>query len=191
MNRVHIPHKTWSLLLLWAVGCVGPEEPDHPLDSPPDITLSSDAAAAFLSCKADHYPLVNPIVIVVEANGYDVPLDKRCAPESQAMLLQFNDAPFLSNPLGTWFFSGENGSLSLNLDDDTPRWMSQFTTYTQTDTSPTPCHLEHTSFAQLQLNVTYWDWQTLESTYDGTLVDGRRVSGQIAGAWLENVADCD
>ena len=177
----------WMIGLIGIVGCTE-EEPHQPIPVPTQIDVSSDTALSYLSCMADHPPLVNPIVFWAYsvADGEDYCLD-----DVYGIRLYFNDARFLDNPLGVWQFTGEDGLLSLEPDDGTPRFRSELDAFRERETDVEYCLNHRATFEEVNLSVTKWDWISFEVSYDGTLANGDVVTGHLSGLWREDVNDCD
>ena len=184
--------KAWVSLVAMNVGgllgCAPQEEESGMKDEPRHIEVSSDSAVAYLSCMADHPPLINPIVIqamnVSEGEDY-------CFDESYGIRWYFNDALFLDNPLGSWFFSGSDGFLSAEPDDGRVRFASNLDEFRERKTEVEFCINERIPFETLRLTIAHWDWVSFEATYDGVLEDGDTVAGVLSGSWRDDIVDCD
>lgn len=176
-----------AMVVTGIVGC-SDEKNLLPESSPAQIEVSSDTAIAFLSCMSDHPPLVNPIVFWL----YSVPEGGDCCFDGvYGLQLYFNDALFLTNPLGAWQFTGQDGFLSLDPNDDTPHFRSRLNEYRDRENDIEHCILDRKSFTNININITSWDWDTFIATYDGTLENGDLVAGNINGMWREDINDCD
>ena len=178
----------WTALVLGVGGCTPAEQPQVPIESPQQINFSSDTAIAYLSCMADHPPLVNPIAFVAMTapDGEDY-----CFDESYGLRLYFNDEIFLNDPLGAWTFTGTEGFLSLEPADGTPRFKSRLDEFKHRETESEYCLLERIPFEEVSLNITQWDWNSFEATYDSTLENGDTMSGRLSGLWRTDIVDCD
>ena len=183
--------KFWhtSFFLSLIGGCTADNTRRPPVqDEPLQLELTSDSAIAYLSCMADHAPLVNPIVLKAFSVSPEADL---CQPEVYGIRFNFNDTPFLDNPVGRWHFSGPDGKLSLDSDEETHRWPSQLDEFRERETEQEYCIRERTNFNDIQLDITQWDWQTFEATYEGTLETGGTVRGVLTGVWRTDIVDCD
>ena len=152
------------------------------------IELSSDSATAFLSCMADYPQLVNPIIFWAYSveDGEDY-----CQDGVYGIRLYFNDEPFLSNPLGFWQFTGTDGYLSLDPNDDTPRYQSQLDEFRESENETEFCIGKRTSFVNVNLHVAHWDWISFDVTYEGLFENGDTVAGRLNGYWRDDINDCD
>ena len=180
--------KIWITVTLFTGGCTEEAEAPAAIESPRQLKISSETAIAYLSCMADHPPLVNPIVFVVStvAEGEDY-----CRDDSFQVRLHLNDAVFLDDPIGSWTFTGSDGFLSLEPDDGTPRFRSNLLEFRERETEVEFCLLERVPFEQVSLNITHWDWTTFEANYSGALANGDTVDGRLSGLWREDIVDCD
>ena len=168
-------------------GCTQ-EKASLPEEIPAQIDVSSDTAIAYLSCMADHPPLVNPIVF----RAYSVPEgEDYCLDDVYGIRFYFNDELFLANPLGSWEFTGQDGYLSLEPDDGVPRFCSQLDEFRERESEVEYCIQNMFSFSKINLDVKVWDWNSFEATYEGVLENDDVVTGQLSGMWREDINDCD
>ena len=87
MRDVHV----FGIVLATGMAGCTQEKASLPEEIPAQIDVSSDTAIAYLSCMADHPPLVNPIVF----RAYSVPEgEDYCLDDVYGIRFYFNDELF-------------------------------------------------------------------------------------------------